>query len=109
VLTLCSVAAEFTKPGGIGEKLHKLLQERAAASKTHWLEGLSCALRGSNCLAWWDSWGYFEPRYPIVINVNYYFHYDIYQPGQTSQTKRAANLISGALEFKRLLETFVLH
>jgi hypothetical protein len=31
--------AEFIAAGGIGEKLHKMLVEKAANSRTHWLEG----------------------------------------------------------------------
>ncbi|KAI8998120.1 acyltransferase ChoActase/COT/CPT [Gaertneriomyces semiglobifer] len=83
---------EFVAPGGKGEQLHKRLQERAATSSTSWLYD------------WWNDWAYMAYRDPVVVNVSYFF---VFQDELRKQWKapasRAAALITGALEFKRLV------
>ncbi len=96
---------------GEGEKLHKLLVERAKGAKTHWLQGKLIFLWIFVIFfffifkkAWWDSWAYFAVRDPIPINVNYFFHYEGFKPHTATQTRRAAELIVSALHFKDGLE-----
>ncbi|TPX60759.1 hypothetical protein SpCBS45565_g07413 [Spizellomyces sp. 'palustris'] len=83
---------EFIAPGGKGEELHKRLQERAATSSTSWLYD------------WWNDWSYMGYRDPVVINVSYFFVFkDELRKEWKAPVTRAAALITGALEFKRLV------
>ncbi|KAG8842721.1 Carnitine O-acetyltransferase mitochondrial [Serendipita sp. 411] len=56
---------EFGRPGGIGEALHKRLEQRRekeeqVGGRGHWLE------------EWWDELAYMGYRDSVVINVSYY-------------------------------------
>ncbi|KAI8824167.1 acyltransferase ChoActase/COT/CPT [Fimicolochytrium jonesii] len=87
-----AVVKDFIKPGGEGEKLHKRLQERAATEKTSWL------------YEWWNDWAYMAYRDPVVINVSYYFVFkDELRKQWREPASRAASIVTGALEFKRLV------
>lgn len=86
------VVRDFIKPSGQGEELHKRLQERAATSKTSWL------------YEWWNDWAYMAYRDPVVINVSYFFVFkDELRREWKAPAKRAAALVTGALEFKRMV------
>eukprot|EP00762_Andalucia_godoyi_P006293 ANDGO_05886.mRNA.1 mitochondrial Carnitine O-acetyltransferase len=78
---------DFAKPGGQGELLTKLLQERAAASSTSWLS------------EWWLQWAYVDYRDPLVLNVSYFFSFDAI-PG-IAMLERAAQLTLAVAEYKQ--------
>ncbi|KAG5189867.1 hypothetical protein JKP88DRAFT_252602, partial [Tribonema minus] len=61
-----AVVAEFLRPGGVGERLHAQLRERAQRSHAE----------GTSWLAqWWNQLGYLQVRDPVVINVSYFYHF----------------------------------
>lgn len=77
--------------------LQNLLVNRASKTSTSWLE------------TWWNDTAYLEVRDPILINVNYgYGLKDSLDDEKMKQTRRAALLVDGILEFKRSLEMEIL-
>ncbi|KAJ3153200.1 Carnitine O-acetyltransferase mitochondrial [Geranomyces variabilis] len=84
------IVRDFVKPGGQGEQLRERLLKRANTEKTSWL------------YEWWNDWAYMAYRDPVVINVSYFFVFkDELRKSWKAPAKRAAALITGALEFKR--------
>jgi hypothetical protein len=87
-----TIASDFVRQDGIGEKLQKLLVEKSKTTD-NWLA------------KWWLDKIYLEPRYSVVINSN---------PGTLypnanyntldDQLKFAAKYIGGFLDFKKFLE-----
>ncbi|KAG0088645.1 Carnitine O-acetyltransferase mitochondrial [Podila epicladia] len=64
-----------------------------------------CKKRGTSWLAeWWDDWAYFSHRDSSTFFVNYYFGFQD-DPRVPTQTARAAQLVSLALEFRQLIAT----
>ncbi|KAG0040376.1 Carnitine O-acetyltransferase mitochondrial [Gryganskiella cystojenkinii] len=79
----------------VGRQLDRRLRERAQ----------DCEDRGTSWLAeWWDDWAYFTHRDSSTFFVNYYFGFQD-DPRMPTQTARAAQLVSLALEFKQLIAT----
>ena len=95
-----ALAADFGKPGGLGEQLHaRLLDHKAVAERRgqSWLED------------WWLRKGYLEWRVPLPINSNWQLSFEDHPAaahGPVSPTQRAAGLIRHALEFKRLIDKY---
>lgn len=86
------VVEEFGKPNGIGEKLYKVLEAKAASTE-NWLAD------------WWLQGAYLTYRMPVVV----YSNPAMALPRQTfmqkeDQLRHAALLIAGALDFKTLVE-----
>eukprot|EP01135_Chromosphaera_perkinsii_P011830 Nk52_evm21s2506 gene=Nk52_evmTU21s2506 len=77
---------------GVGEQLNAVLKKRAETEKTSWL------------LEWWENLVYLKGRDPIAVQSNWYGA-DKIDPCVRFQTTRAANLISGVLKFKNLMDT----
>jgi carnitine O-acetyltransferase len=78
---------EFLEPGGAGERLQRLLEEREARQEQpSWLE------------EWWDD-AYLVTRDPIPININYFFGFRAHPDPAVTQVGRAASLLHAALEF----------
>lgn len=83
---------EFKKAGGVGEKLQKGLEKRAAKTE-NWLS------------AWWVQLAYLEYRLPVVVHSS---------PGlvlprmnfndKQGQIRFAAKLIAGVLDFKMMID-----
>ncbi|EPZ36771.1 Acyltransferase ChoActase/COT/CPT domain-containing protein [Rozella allomycis CSF55] len=83
---------EFLAPNGVGRVLQERLVEKAKNAKTSWL------------INWWNEYAYLAYRDPVVIYVSYFFQFvDDHRPQFRTQTGRAASLIQGAMEFRRLL------
>ncbi|KAH6916065.1 carnitine acetyl transferase [Coprinopsis sp. MPI-PUGE-AT-0042] len=77
---------------GQGPELHKRLLKRDAETK-HWLE------------SWWDDIGYLGYRDSVVINVSYYYGFDVPKPGQyKSPADRAAGIARAAMIFRQKLK-----
>jgi len=108
---------DFVKPGGLGEKLHKRLLDKAKTEPRSWF------------IDWWNEWAYMGYRYrkcffffgfwflcahaqsinsdPIVINVSYFFQFVDDEYVKKGQTARAAAIIQSALQFRDLLNKYV--
>ena len=85
---------EFLKIGGIGEILQRRLIDRSINTETSWLED------------WWNEIAYLGYRDPVVINVNYFYHFmdDPYLNQDSDiQIRRAALIIDSAWEFRDLV------
>ncbi|GBG27083.1 Carnitine O-acetyltransferase, partial [Hondaea fermentalgiana] len=103
---------DFGKAGGDGEKLHKLLLERAAGirprdgpskitpaehpdgsayPKSHWLE------------EWWETLAYLSDRTSLAVNINCFQTHFRAQPC-ADPVLRAAWVIKGAMDVKHLLD-----
>ena len=79
----------FSKPGGLGERLHTALQSFDEQPGIHsWLD------------IFWPS-RYLGRRDPIALNANFFF---LFKPGNMGQSERAATLISAALNYKLSLD-----
>ncbi|CAG8541519.1 20175_t:CDS:2, partial [Gigaspora rosea] len=86
-----AIVAEFQKPGGLGEELHKRLLEKANDPNViNWLE------------EWWNEVAYFGYRDPIVVNVSYFYAYKD-DKLRKYPVARAAAIVTAALEFRRLI------
>ncbi|KAG8866052.1 Carnitine O-acetyltransferase mitochondrial, partial [Serendipita sp. 405] len=75
---------EFGRPGGIGEALHKRLEQRRekeeqVGGRGHWLE------------EWWDELAYMGYRDSVVINVSYYYGFDLPPSAQTPLAQSASD------------------
>uniref|UniRef100_G3MPS7 Choline/carnitine acyltransferase domain-containing protein n=1 Tax=Amblyomma maculatum TaxID=34609 RepID=G3MPS7_AMBMU len=86
------VVQEFAEPNGIGAKLYRILESKAASTE-NWLAD------------WWLEGAYLSYRMPVVV----YSNPAMALPKQTftqkdGQLKHAALLIAGALDFKALIE-----
>ncbi|KAJ3346348.1 Carnitine O-acetyltransferase mitochondrial [Entophlyctis luteolus] len=84
---------EFLKPGGKGEELQKRLIERDNSVSTSWL------------IDWWNSYAYMGYRDPVVVWVNYFFTFVDYKKYLNKPALRAAEMITGAFEFRRQIVT----
>ncbi|KAF9393365.1 Carnitine O-acetyltransferase mitochondrial [Podila verticillata] len=86
---------EQFKSSSQGQDLDRRLREQSQ----------SCQKRGTSWLAeWWDDWAYFTHRDSSTFFVNYYFGFQD-DPRMPTQTARAAQLVSLALEFRQLIAT----
>jgi len=88
---------EFSGKEGLGAELQRRLVEHASkngnAQGTHWLE------------KWWDDAGYMGYRDSVIINVSYYYGFDVPKPGQfASPAERAAGIARAALLFRQKLK-----
>eukprot|EP01101_Sappina_pedata_P008705 TRINITY_DN4883_c0_g1_i1.p1 TRINITY_DN4883_c0_g1~~TRINITY_DN4883_c0_g1_i1.p1 ORF type:complete len:632 (+),score=224.63 TRINITY_DN4883_c0_g1_i1:39-1934(+) len=85
---------EFQAPGGWGEQLQAMLEQRAANSR-NWLE------------EWWEKYAYLTQREPTTINTNIYgsIFDDLPVHGSISQTQSAAAIIYFFLRFKHMIDT----
>lgn len=84
---------EFIRPGGEGEILQKRLQQRAADPKIkNWL------------YEFWNESAYMAYRDPVVPYVSYFYSYKD-DPQFLTPAKRAAAIVTGALKFKKQLDT----
>ncbi len=54
---------------------------------------------------WWNSWAYMDYKDSVVINVSYAFNF-VEPRVRVSQTRRAAQLIYGAVKFKQELDAY---
>ncbi|ODQ78958.1 hypothetical protein BABINDRAFT_162044 [Babjeviella inositovora NRRL Y-12698] len=78
---------EFIRPGGVGEKLHAKLLERAALNR-NWLSD------------WWDEYAYMAYRDAVVPYVSYFFaHKDLRGPIGQNQLQKASLLAFHVTEF----------
>lgn len=79
----------FTKPDGLGRKLHAALKSFDDEPDTHsWLD------------IFWPS-RYLGRRDPIALNANFFF---LFQHAEMERSKRAAILIGAALNYKLALD-----
>jgi carnitine O-acetyltransferase len=84
-----AAVAEFQKPGGFGEELHRRLLAKANNPNViNWLED------------WWNEIAYFGYRDPIVVYVSYFYAYKDDKLRKNPAT-RAAAIVTAALEFRR--------
>lgn len=79
----------------LAEKLQTRLQERAK-SKDSWLS------------EWWNDAAYMGYRGRIIPNVNYFYTHKEGLGKGASQEDRAAELVRGVVEFKKLVDSEVL-
>mmetsp|Transcript_11703 Transcript_11703/g.13575 ORF Transcript_11703/g.13575 Transcript_11703/m.13575 type:complete len:636 (-) Transcript_11703:142-2049(-) len=88
-------AADFVKPGGLGETLQKRLEDRAASKpNTSWLQ------------EWWNEYAYLAYRDSVVYNVSYYLQFaDECIAAMADPARRAARFVSHGLKFRDLLVT----
>lgn len=85
----CDLTKDFAKT--VGPELQARLEARAADPNVgNWLE------------AWWNEVAYFGYRDPIVINVSYFFVYNN-SPTPVKSTRRAAEIVQAALQFRDLV------
>jgi len=86
------VVADFMKPGGVGEKLQRKLEEKASKSD-NWLS------------EWWDHCAYFGFRAPVVINSSpgIAFPQENFK-SDNDQLRYAANLIQTVVRFKETID-----
>jgi len=93
-------AKELLVPNGLGEILQKRLIERSESLPQGWL------------IDWWNELAYFGYRDPVVINVNYFYHFcdfpanylkNQHQEKSQLQTARAAMLVQAAMKFRKLI------
>jgi carnitine O-acetyltransferase len=93
---------DFTKPGGVGEVLqHRLLKraEEMNSKGRSWL------------IDWWNDYAYMGYRDPVVVFVSYFFgilNFIIILGFKDDKLRmnpalRAASIVKGALEFKKLI------
>ncbi|KAF5336120.1 hypothetical protein D9611_006294 [Ephemerocybe angulata] len=75
---------------GKGPELHKRLLKHDE-DKKHWLEN------------WWDDGGYLGYRDSVVVNVSYYYGFDVPKPG-TNPAERAAGIARSAMIFRQKLK-----
>ncbi|KAF4522335.1 hypothetical protein B566_EDAN011336 [Ephemera danica] len=86
------LANKFAVPGGLGEKLQKLLEAKAATTES-WLAD------------WWLNSAYLDFRLPVVVYSNPGLVFPFRRFSNTSdQLAHAAKLISAALDFKTKLD-----
>ncbi|RKO86040.1 acyltransferase ChoActase/COT/CPT [Blyttiomyces helicus] len=105
-----AAAAEFVKPGGLGEELQQRLIAHDKTQPNSWIEN------------WWLTLAYHSWRESLLINSNWYMiardHPDtpaaLITEGSSArkngqftewQVKRAAGLVSAALDYKQMIET----
>ncbi|KAJ3027223.1 UNVERIFIED_CONTAM: Carnitine O-acetyltransferase mitochondrial [Siphonaria sp. JEL0065] len=84
---------EFLLPGGKGEELQQRLIEHDNKKTTSWL------------IDWWNSYAYMGYRDPVVVFVNYFFCFNDDKKLIDKPAARAAEIITGAMEFRRLVVT----
>ncbi|RXW23999.1 hypothetical protein EST38_g1878 [Candolleomyces aberdarensis] len=77
---------------GKGKELHERLLKHDQGTK-HWLEN------------WWDDGGYLGYRDSVVVNVSYYYGFDVPTPGKyASPAERAAGIARAAMIFRQKLK-----
>ncbi|XP_067001484.2 carnitine O-acetyltransferase isoform X2 [Anabrus simplex] len=86
------IVKNFGSPGGVGEKLQKLLEERAKTTD-NWLA------------EWWLNTAYLDFRWPVVVysSPGLVFPLQNYKT-QDEQIKLAAKVILAALDYKKLID-----
>ncbi|XP_023227114.1 carnitine O-acetyltransferase-like [Centruroides sculpturatus] len=90
------IVQEFGSPGGLGEKLHFLLEERAKNCE-NWLS------------EWWLQTAYLEYRMPVVVYSSPGLVFPLQNfTSQVDQLRYAAKLVSAALEYKLMIDQQVL-
>ncbi|KAJ3248221.1 Carnitine O-acetyltransferase mitochondrial [Chytriomyces hyalinus] len=82
---------EFLKPGGVGEELQRRLIAHDQSKNTSWL------------IDWWNSYAYMAYRDPVVVYVNYFFCFVDVKKHVNKPAGRAAEIITAAMEFRRLV------
>ncbi|KAJ3248215.1 Carnitine O-acetyltransferase mitochondrial [Chytriomyces hyalinus] len=82
---------EFKRPGGKGEELQKRLIAHDQTKSNSWL------------IDWWNSYAYMAYRDPVVVWVNYFFCFVDNKKLLNKPAARAAELITGAMEFRKLV------
>ncbi|KAK9707679.1 Carnitine O-acetyltransferase mitochondrial [Basidiobolus ranarum] len=82
-------AVEEFQKSGVGAELQRRLEAKAADPKcVNWLED------------WWNDLAYMGYRDPLVPYVSYFFTYKD-DPRRKNQVKRAASILSAAMEFRQ--------
>ncbi|KAI9331576.1 acyltransferase ChoActase/COT/CPT [Obelidium mucronatum] len=76
---------------GKGQELQQRLIQHDASKSTSWL------------IDWWNSYAYMGYRDPVVVWVNYFFCFVDNKKYLNKPAARAAELITGAWEFRRLV------
>ncbi|KAJ3062175.1 Carnitine O-acetyltransferase mitochondrial [Podochytrium sp. JEL0797] len=89
--TTVQAVEEFMAPGGKGEELQQRLIEHDETKSTSWL------------IDWWNSYAYMGYRDPVVVFVNYFFCFIDDKKLINKPATRAAQLITGAMEFRKLV------
>lgn len=91
------IAAEFFGPSGRAQHLQQRLTQRAEEKKdSSWLS------------EWWLNCAYLVPRCPVVVYVSYFYQFiDDPRPQFSTQTGRAASLITAALKFRDMVVRYV--
>ncbi|KAJ3328249.1 Carnitine O-acetyltransferase mitochondrial [Blyttiomyces sp. JEL0837] len=87
----CKAVEEFKKPGGVGQELQKRLIAHDNSKSNSWL------------IDWWNSYAYMAYRDPVVVYVNYFFCFNDDKKLLNNPAGRAATLITGAMEFRKLV------
>lgn len=86
------IVQEFGAPGGLGEKLHFLLEEKARNCE-NWLSD------------WWLQTAYLEYRMPVVVYSSPGLVFPLQEfKSQQDQLLYAAKLVSAALEYKLMID-----
>ena len=88
------LVAEFGRPGGVAQELQQRLIARSKSEPIGWF------------IEWWNDLAYQSYRDPLVINVSYFFQF-IDDKVFTTQTSRAAAIAQAALEYRRMIMTYV--
>ncbi|KAF4522336.1 hypothetical protein B566_EDAN011337 [Ephemera danica] len=87
-----TLAREFIAPGGVGERLQGVLEERAK-NHDNWLE------------EWWLNYAYLDYRDSLVINSNTAVTWNAKEiVAKEEQLQRAASIIASALDFKTIID-----
>ncbi|XP_035223735.1 carnitine O-acetyltransferase-like isoform X2 [Stegodyphus dumicola] len=90
------VVKEFGAPGGLGVKLHTMLKERAKVTE-NWLD------------EWWLNSAYLEFRMPLVLYSSPGLVFPLKDFNTVErQLRYAARLVAGALDFKKLVDSYSL-
>nr|CAG4646179.1 EOG090X04D9 [Macrothrix elegans] len=85
------IVKDFGAPGGVGQKLQQLLEQKGS-KEDNWLSG------------WWEDAAFLSLRLPLVNKNPAGFFPKLKFDSQKEQLEHAAILVAGALEFKCLTE-----
>ncbi|KAI8615223.1 acyltransferase ChoActase/COT/CPT [Chytriomyces sp. MP71] len=86
-----AAVTDFLKPGGVGEELQQRLVEHDKSKSTSWL------------IDWWNSYAYMGYRDPVCVYVNYFFCFVDNKRFIGKSAGRAAEIITAAMQFRKLL------
>jgi carnitine O-acetyltransferase len=84
------IVTKFQQDGQMGPVLQKRLLDRGSSTETSWL------------FEWWNEYAYMGYRDPVVINVNYFFAFND-DKKRMDPVKRAASIITGAMQFRDMI------